>query len=74
MTEIVQAVKRIPEVIQAHRMTGDTCFLAVVAVTSTAHLEKVMDQLSRYGQAHTSIVVSTPVKGRFAEPEMLEKK
>lgn len=73
MVEIAEAVKTMPEVVQAHRMTGDTCFLAVVAVRSTAHLEALMDRLSRYGETRTSLVVSTPVAGRSADRAMLEQ-
>lgn len=73
MVEVVEAVKTMPEVVQAYRMTGDTCFLAVVAVRSTAHLEALMDRLSRYGETRTSLVVSTPVEGRSADRAMLEQ-
>lgn len=73
MTEVVEAVKTTPEVVQAYRMTGDTCFLAVVAVRSTNHLEALMDRLSRYGETHTSLVVSTPVEGYRVNRALLEK-
>lgn len=73
MVEVVEVVKTMPEVVQAHRMTGDTCFLAVVAVRSTSHLEALVDRLSRYGETRTSLVVSTPVQGRRADRAMLEQ-
>jgi len=72
MTEVVEAVKTLPEVVQAYRMTGDICFLAVVAVRSTDHLEALMDKLSRYGETHTSLVVSTPVEGPRVDRTMPE--
>lgn len=72
MAEVAEAVKTMPEVVQAYRMTGDTCFLAVVVARSTTHLEALMDRFSRYGETHTSLVVSTPVAGRNAERVMLE--
>lgn len=62
MSQVAEAVKEMPEVVQAYRMTGDTCFMAIVAVASTSHLETFLDSLSRYGQTRTSIVVSEPVE------------
>jgi Lrp/AsnC family transcriptional regulator, leucine-responsive regulatory protein len=73
MTEVAEAVETISEVVRAHRMTGDTCFLAVVAVRSTAHLETLMDRLSRYGETRTSVIVSTPVEERRVDRTMLEQ-
>jgi Lrp/AsnC family leucine-responsive transcriptional regulator len=67
MTQIADAVKSMPEVIQAYRMTGDACFMAVVAVASTSHLEAFLDSVSRYGQTQTSIVVSEPVEAWAVE-------
>lgn len=62
MTRIADAIKEMPEVIQAFRMTGDTCFMAIITVTSTAHLESFLDSVSPYGQTQTSVIVSEPVK------------
>ncbi len=62
MTRIADAIKEMSEVIQAFRMTGDTCFMAIIAVTSTAHLESFLDSVSPYGQTQTSVIVSEPVK------------
>ncbi|MEM7738569.1 MAG: Lrp/AsnC family transcriptional regulator [Deinococcota bacterium] len=61
MKRIAERVGEMPEVIQAFRMTGDTCFMAVVAVTSTDVLEMFLDSLHAFGQTHTSIIVSEPV-------------
>jgi len=33
--------------------------------SSIAHLEKLIEQLSHYGQTATSIVLSSPIKGRM---------
>lgn len=62
MTRIADAIKEMPEVIQAFRMTGDTCFMAIITVASTAHLESFLDSISPYGQTQTSVIVSEPVK------------
>jgi Lrp/AsnC family transcriptional regulator, leucine-responsive regulatory protein len=65
MLEIAKAVQLMPEVIEAHRMTGDTCFIATVQVVSPKHLEQFLDRMSRYGQSQTSVIVSTPVEERL---------
>ena len=62
MAQVAKAARDMPEVIQAFRMTGETCFMAVVAVASTSHLEAFLDSIGRYGQTQTSIVVSEPVE------------
>jgi Lrp/AsnC family transcriptional regulator, leucine-responsive regulatory protein len=71
MNEVAKAVKVMPEVVEAYRMTGDTCFMAVIRVYSMTHLEQFLDQMSPYGQTQTSIIVSTPVEMRFTD-EVLE--
>lgn len=67
MNEVAKAVKTMPEVVEAYRMTGDTCFMAMIRASSIKHLEQFLDSLSSYGQTQTSIVVSTPVEKRFAD-------
>jgi Lrp/AsnC family transcriptional regulator, leucine-responsive regulatory protein len=64
MLEVARAVQDVPEVIEAHRMTGDTCFMAFVQVDSMEHLERLLDRLSRYGRTYSSVIVSTPVQDR----------
>jgi Lrp/AsnC family transcriptional regulator, leucine-responsive regulatory protein len=71
MNEVDKIVRNIPEVVEAHRMTGDTCFMAIVSVASMTHLEQFLDRLSRYGQTQTSIIVSTPVRKRFVDEIVL---
>jgi Lrp/AsnC family transcriptional regulator, leucine-responsive regulatory protein len=61
LTALARRVDKISQVICAYRMTGDTCFLAMVVAESTEHLEKLLDEISAYAQMSTSIVVSTPV-------------
>jgi Lrp/AsnC family transcriptional regulator, leucine-responsive regulatory protein len=67
MNEVAKIICNFPEVIEAHRMTGDTCFMTIISVASMAHLEQFLDRVSRYGQTQTSIIVSTPVERRFVD-------
>ncbi len=71
MNEVAKVVQTMPEVTEAYRMTGDTCFMAIVHVPSVNHLEQLLDTMSRYGQTQTSIIVSTPVGKRFADEFVL---
>ena len=57
-------VREIPEVLEAHHVTGaDTLVLRVTAM-SVGHLERVIEQLGRYGTPTTSIILSSPVPRR----------
>ncbi|WP_147943288.1 MULTISPECIES: Lrp/AsnC family transcriptional regulator [Microbispora] len=46
------------EILECLRTTGDDCYTLKVAATSMAHLEKVMDELARFGSTTTNIVYS----------------
>jgi Lrp/AsnC family leucine-responsive transcriptional regulator len=48
-------------VIECHHLTGEDCFLIRLAVTSVTELEDVIARFRRFGTAHTSIVLSSPV-------------
>jgi Lrp/AsnC family leucine-responsive transcriptional regulator len=57
-------VKELPEVVEAHRITGDDCFLLKAHVRDVGHLEELIDALAPYGQTTTSIIQSSPVPPR----------
>jgi Lrp/AsnC family leucine-responsive transcriptional regulator len=61
-------VADLPEVLECHRITGSDSFILKVIVASVAHLEALLDRLMPYGQLTTSVVLSSPVKGRVVEP------
>ncbi len=64
-------VADLPEVLECHRITGSDSFILKVIVASVAHLEALLDRLLPYGQLTTSVVLSSPVKGRVVEPAIL---
>jgi Lrp/AsnC family transcriptional regulator, leucine-responsive regulatory protein len=49
------------EVLECHHVTGADSLVLKVAAASVGHLEKVIEQLGRYGTPTTSIVLSSPV-------------
>lgn len=63
-------VANLPEVLECHRITGGDHFIIKVVVSSTAHLETLIDRLVPYGQLTASLVLSSPVKGRQIEQSL----
>ncbi len=53
-------------VIECHHVTGEDCFLIRLAVTSVAELEDVIARFRRFGTAHTSVVLSSPITDKPA--------
>jgi Lrp/AsnC family leucine-responsive transcriptional regulator len=53
-----------PEVIEAHHVTGDDCFIMKVVATSMAHLEQVSGRIGQLGSVTTSVVYSSPLSPR----------
>ncbi|WP_158865230.1 Lrp/AsnC family transcriptional regulator [Leifsonia sp. AG29] len=54
----------IPEVIEAHHVTGDDCFIMKVVATSMMHLEQVSGRIGTLGSVTTSVVYSSPLPPR----------
>jgi Lrp/AsnC family leucine-responsive transcriptional regulator len=57
-----------PEVIEAHHVTGEDCFVLKVMVRSMRHLEEVTGRISGLGPVTTSVVYSSPLVGRAVLP------
>ncbi|MGR8011845.1 Lrp/AsnC family transcriptional regulator [Streptomyces hypolithicus] len=53
-----------PEVLEAHHVTGDDCFVLKVAARSMRHLEEVAGRIGALGSVTTSIVYSSPLPRR----------
>lgn len=53
-----------PEILEAHHVTGDDCFVLKVAARSMAHLEQVAGKVGALGSVTTSIVYSSPLPRR----------
>ena len=54
----------IPEVIEAHHVTGEDCFIMKVVATSMQHLEQVSGRIGTLGSVTTSVVYSSPLQPR----------
>jgi Lrp/AsnC family leucine-responsive transcriptional regulator len=58
------ALKRIPEILECHRVTGTDSFILRAGLLSVAHLESLIDRLTPFGMTSTSTVLSSPVPYR----------
>jgi len=57
-----------PEVIAAHHVTGSEAYILEAALSSVAHLETFIAEMSAFGETSTSIVLSSPVRKHAIEP------
>jgi Lrp/AsnC family leucine-responsive transcriptional regulator len=46
------------EILECLRVTGDACYVLKVAARSMAHIEEVVNELTDFGSATTSVVYS----------------
>ncbi|MCC3776011.1 Lrp/AsnC family transcriptional regulator [Streptomyces sp. UNOB3_S3] len=53
-----------PEILEAHHVTGDDCFVLKVAARSMRHLEEVACRIGGLGAVTTSVVYSSPLPRR----------
>ncbi|UYQ60884.1 Lrp/AsnC family transcriptional regulator [Streptomyces peucetius] len=53
-----------PEILEAHHVTGDDCFVLKVAARSMRHLEEVSGRIGALGSVTTSVVYSSPLPHR----------
>jgi Lrp/AsnC family leucine-responsive transcriptional regulator len=57
-----------PEIVEAHHVTGEDCFVLTVRARSMRHLEEVTGRIGGLGGVTTSVVYSTPLARRPALP------
>ncbi|WP_245555601.1 Lrp/AsnC family transcriptional regulator [Gordonia soli] len=54
----------VPEVVEAHHVTGDDCFIMKVIARSMPDLERITGKLATLGGITTSVVYSSPLPAR----------
>lgn len=57
-----------PEIIEAHHITGDDCFIIKVLARSMSDLERLTGRLATLGSITTSVVYSSPLPRRRLSP------
>ncbi|MGW0432913.1 Lrp/AsnC family transcriptional regulator [Micromonospora sp. NPDC003197] len=58
-----------PEIVEAHHVTGEDCFVMKVVARSMRHLEEVTGRIGGLGAVTTSVVYSSPLPGRVLAVE-----
>jgi Lrp/AsnC family leucine-responsive transcriptional regulator len=64
LPKVAGLARESPEVVECHRITGEDCFFLKLHLRDIEHLEEVVDRFLTYGQTTTSIIQSSPVRGR----------
>jgi Lrp/AsnC family leucine-responsive transcriptional regulator len=59
-----------PEIVEAHHVTGEDCFVLKVLARSMRHLETVTGRIAALGSVTTSVVYSSPLKGRVVSAQV----
>jgi len=52
------------EIVEAHHVTGEDCFVLKVLARSMRHLEEITGRIAGLGPVTTSVVYSSPLPGR----------
>lgn len=65
LARVAEIVRKIPEIVECDRITGEDCFIARAHVESVMALEKLIDQIIPYAMTNTSIIQSSPVVKRL---------
>jgi Lrp/AsnC family leucine-responsive transcriptional regulator len=61
LTKIADLARRMPQVVECHRVTGEDCFILKIHLDALENLDTILDRFLAHGQTTTSLVQSTPV-------------
>lgn len=65
----LSAFAAMPEVVEAHRITGEDCFFVRILVEEMAQLEVAVDALAKFGPVTTSVVLASYPPKMIAGPK-----
>lgn len=65
---LLEHLRRRPEVLECHHVTGADSYLMTVVVQDMKALETLLEGMNRFGETRTSIVMSTPIPARALQP------
>ncbi|NEX60524.1 Lrp/AsnC family transcriptional regulator [Noviherbaspirillum galbum] len=57
--QCLKAFAAMPEILEAHRIAGDDCFMVKASFSEMPHLEATLDALARFGPVTTSLVLDS---------------
>jgi Lrp/AsnC family leucine-responsive transcriptional regulator len=55
----LNAFEATPEIVEAHRITGEDCFMERIVVEEMTQPEAAIDALARFGPVTTSVVLAS---------------
>ena len=61
LNKIAALANEMPQVVEAHRVTGEDCFIIKAHIKALENLDELLDRFLAFGQTTTSIVQSSPV-------------
>jgi Lrp/AsnC family leucine-responsive transcriptional regulator len=64
LNKIAALANELPQVVEAHRVTGEDCFIIKAYIKALENLDELLDRFLVFGQTTTSIVQSSPVPQR----------
>jgi Lrp/AsnC family leucine-responsive transcriptional regulator len=64
INKIAALANELPQVVEAHRVTGEDCFIIKAYIKALENLDELLDRFLVFGQTTTSIVQSSPVPQR----------
>jgi len=65
LPEVAELARRIPEVVECHRITGEDCFILKVHLPAMDQLDRLLDRFLLHGITTTSLIQSSPVPPRL---------
>lgn len=57
-----------PEVVEVHKLSGNSCSMLKVRVATMPHLEELLERLGEHGEMNSHVVLSTQYEGRPVQP------
>jgi Lrp/AsnC family transcriptional regulator, leucine-responsive regulatory protein len=62
--EFASQLADMDDVLECYRVTGEDCYLLLVAVPDVGRLEELVSRLGQLGRTKTALVLSTPIRRR----------
>lgn len=60
ISEMSEKLSAMPEIVECHKVTGNTCFLIKVRARNSSHLEHLIDEINNFAKnTYTYLVLST---------------
>jgi Lrp/AsnC family transcriptional regulator, leucine-responsive regulatory protein len=58
------AAEKFPEIVEIHRLSGDSCTMVKVRAASMAHLSSFLERIGEHADANSHIVLESPLEHR----------